>query len=595
MYQIRPSFRIGSYGSRGGTSNNLPTSDLYFSTNGLNGTWYTNASPATVVANQGSFTVPTGTTITTNFTLPSFPQGATVNGSLTINNQVPITTVPSVQNSASTSALQPSSGTVSNGTLFLPGNGMKLWLVANRTDVPQQWPIITGGSNILSRVDYSTPVSSGAQNIQLVYANWFFCGGAGALGYFNPEIVNNSATVTFYVTLEYPAGVSHPITWGGLANCVMAPGAMAVSDSLPVYIPPNSTFWLRETVTNTSQIYPAYVCHDTHGYPKQRSQTNGWWYRDAAGNDATNMAYNPPDVTTNCFGPIAILGQPTGVAVPKAIVLFGDSRVEQAAASGFDGPGKAYGGRSAIAESLDGVIPEMVVAAVGASLNCFTYDTNLLFWASQWANIAYWQIGNNDCASLANTSLYTWTSSPLSNATVAPLITNMLWAASTTVINGMVTYIATVTGNMTQPSNPQNNCITNLADQAIFPGAGQIVQSCYQSNLWLYDMWLRSNAVAATGAQAIITNADALLYYPGTANPSQEAWWSWYGSGTSCDDAYTYDGIHESSIGATQEANAFLSNYISWFNPNLWLAVTNSPHAGYKLYSDGQGNAYWAP
>jgi hypothetical protein len=71
----------------------------------------------------------------------------------------------------------------------------------------------------------------------------------------NEQNMPNNYVVT--AAIEYPVGVFTKITWGGQTSCTVTPGANIVSDYVPIYIPPDTAFYLRNFITVPSgDVWP---------------------------------------------------------------------------------------------------------------------------------------------------------------------------------------------------------------------------------------------------------------------------------------------------------------------------------------------------
>lgn len=140
--------------------------------------------------------------------------------------------------------------------------------------------------------------------LQIVLTNWW----VGAAE------VNGSGTDTYTAALEYPQGTFTPITFGGNAAGVIAPGANIVSDT--VAAPPiGAKFWIRLFLTSTGLIkYQSFYAGD--GTAQQEAAVSGLTDKTMGG---SMTVIGSTDAGVIC--PAAIIGMST----VEAVAFVGDS------------------------------------------------------------------------------------------------------------------------------------------------------------------------------------------------------------------------------------------------------------------------------
>jgi hypothetical protein len=165
--------------------------------------------------------------------------------------------------------------------------------------------------------------------------------------------------------LEYPEGVFHQVTWGGVANILHASFSNATSDVVissvtgqPLIIPAGAKFWQRTVNITGSSVMAA-----VHQLPANSDALGMDWGISAT--DQGNSGSIPASATTDFFGAVCFIADITAVAA-RSFLLTGDSLL--------DGQGDATsvgvrGGSGWIARGLDAIYPYFKFARRGIQSN----------------------------------------------------------------------------------------------------------------------------------------------------------------------------------------------------------------------------------
>lgn len=144
--------------------------------------------------------------------------------------------------------------------------------------------------------------------------------------------------LTVTMSIEYPAGSYHQVTWGGSASWVPAAGQIGLSDKVQVAIPKGAKFWTRQYRVWASGAY---------AYASNGVQSGGGVGYDAAGGDATNStatdwtmtggAYADQNYSTGVsFNPVLLVGPMTAPSVAVLACSWANGYHDTA-------PGSPYG------------------------------------------------------------------------------------------------------------------------------------------------------------------------------------------------------------------------------------------------------------
>lgn len=176
--------------------------------------------------------------------------------------------------------------------------------------------------------------ANGVASFQIVLAN--YKGAEAATG-----------AATFKASIEYPAGVFTPVTFGGIATASVASVALATSDAITLSIPKGALFWVRIL----GSVVGGFSYLGTSNY----ALGEGCEYGTSAQTDKTasgSVTYNYATVK-----PVAIIAQTT----MPSVGIIGDSRCQ-----GYKDTGDQTGDLGIVARPIGSVLPYLTVAQTGS-------------------------------------------------------------------------------------------------------------------------------------------------------------------------------------------------------------------------------------
>lgn len=277
----------------------------------------------------------------------------------------------------------------------LPGQGGSVApvtdniLVANRGQVATA---VTGSFSTVQtyRKQYQAHPAGSISKLKTVDVNWYLSSATGFTGITSHQISR---------TIEYPAGVFTPVTWGGSATkTIGTTPSTTLSDEISITIPAGAKFWVRTVwLGGTPPVFRLAASRSALGL----DDGSGAGDLSLGGDCSTNQTF--------AWGPAAILGS-VAAANAKATLMIGDSICHGHGVSA--GPGDitgvgSGGGAGYMARYLDPIMPYCKVAFPGAQATEFLTllgasggNNRVTFFMSQLGYTNCWiEMGVNDIGS----------------------------------------------------------------------------------------------------------------------------------------------------------------------------------------------------
>lgn len=233
------------------------------------------------------------------------------------------------------------------------------FLAANRCHMANTALSSGNNRNSIYRCAYWSTKAGAINGIRLVYANTLLSSSGEAA-------VGNTVYVT--ASVEYN-GVTRPVTFGGVREGTMGPGAVITSDAVDVTIPANTQFYVRNNARTANATEKFAV-----GYSPRTDWGEGWTLSGPPTTTVDGVGLLPSNGSAALFSPTGVLA--TSVqGNPARFVIIGSS-------SSF-GQGENFGAlampgdRGYLSRLVSNNYGQCVIAAPGQTIQQFLTNNAL--------------------------------------------------------------------------------------------------------------------------------------------------------------------------------------------------------------------------
>lgn len=171
-------------------------------------------------------------------------------------------------------------------------------------------------------------IRTNATDIRLVFSN-ISSGGVGPNAITVQAAIEPPVTGTSFST---SGTYIYPVTFNGANSILIQPGASIISDPVPMTVLVGQAIYIRTGVSVTAgQKWPQGMAAGAvadEQYPLSAAFSGGTQEGVITGSIVLSAGGNIPAGYAYAYSPAAILGTPTGTAIPQAVALIGDSIVE---------------------------------------------------------------------------------------------------------------------------------------------------------------------------------------------------------------------------------------------------------------------------